>query len=108
MGGEMKSEKLARSLIIAGGLALSMGIDLTAAFAEDAGDNSGSNTLQEVTVTARRREESAQSVPVSVTALSAEALDAHSVADLQDLTSLTPGLRFGAEGGGQNTTISLR
>jgi iron complex outermembrane receptor protein len=108
----MKPKTLAESLIIAGGLAASLGIGWTTAFAADAGAEAATDTgpgaLEEITITARRREESAQSVPVSVTALSGDALQVHSATDLQSLTSLTPGLRYGAEGGGQNTTISLR
>lgn len=48
--------------------------------------------LQEIVVTARRREEKLQDVPLSVTALSAEALEQKAVRDIFDLQMATPGL----------------
>lgn len=64
-------------------------------------------TLTDIIVTARRREEKLQSVPVSVTALDAVALERSSIKDLSDLTRMAPGLRFAAEGtlGSANLTI---
>lgn len=49
-------------------------------------------TLEEIVVTARRREESLQEVPLSVTALSADALEQKAVRDIFDLQMATPGL----------------
>ena len=46
--------------------------------------------LEEITVTARKREELAQSVPVSISAFSAEQLEALKVRDLQDLSIAMP------------------
>lgn len=51
-------------------------------------------TLEEVVVTARRREENLQEVPVAVTALSAASLDAAGVVNTMDLTQAVPGLTF--------------
>jgi iron complex outermembrane recepter protein len=48
--------------------------------------------LEEVVVTARRREENLQQVPVAVTALSAESLAAAGVVSTDDLTQAVPGL----------------
>jgi iron complex outermembrane receptor protein len=67
-----------------------------------------SRTLEEIVVTARRRDETAQTVPISIGAFGPEELERRSVDSLEDLTRITPGLRFAAEGGAQNTTISLR
>ncbi|MFD2137462.1 hypothetical protein ACFSLT_23915 [Novosphingobium resinovorum] len=46
----------------------------------------------DIVVTARRREESAQTVPVSVTAFNSEMLREKAVVSTQDLTYTTPGL----------------
>jgi iron complex outermembrane receptor protein len=43
--------------------------------------------LEEIIVTARKREESIQSVPVAVTALSAAELQRSSIRDLRDITA---------------------
>lgn len=73
----------------------------TAAEASDQG-------FQDIIVTARRREENAQTVPVSVTAFSGAALEQRGVRELQDLNAVAPGLRFTAEGGKNSTTVILR
>ena len=74
---------------------------------DEAADNAVSG-IQDIIVTARRREESAQTVPVAITALSTAALETRSVRTLSDLTSATPGLRFAGEGNANNASISLR
>ena len=53
------------------------------AMAQD--DKSG---LEEIVVTAQKREQSVQDVPIAVTALSGDALAANRVTDVTDLTSL--------------------
>lgn len=64
--------------------------------------------LEEVVVTARRREETLQQVPVAVTALSRESLEKSSVQELENLTAVVPGFRFSFEGGANNVSLSLR
>jgi len=55
-----------------------------------------SGQLEEITVTARRRSESLQKTPVSVVALSTEALELRSVTNLRSLQSYVPNLTFAA------------
>src|SRR3984957_11809300 len=55
----------------------------------------GSSELEEVVVTARKREESLQSVPVSVTAITAEQLGAMAIQDPYDLQFQSAGLEMG-------------
>lgn len=62
-------------------------------------------TLDVVKVTARKREESLQDVPVAVTALSAEQLDKLAIKDLGDLQGQVPNLTIYAARG-SNTTIT--
>jgi len=50
--------------------------------------------LEEVIVTARKREERLQDVPVSVAAFSAEQLDARGIVSVRDLGTSVPGLQF--------------
>lgn len=56
-------------------------------------DNSD-NQVAEIVVTAQRRAERLQSVPIAVTAMSGEALSAKGLASTQDLAAATPGLTF--------------
>lgn len=56
------------------------------------------NNLQEVVVTAERRSEPIQNVPITITYLSAKQLTAAHIQSLGDIQSLTPGLRFDYQG----------
>lgn len=62
--------------------------------------------LEEVVVTARRREESSQDVPIAITAFSGDKLDAFGIESAQQLDRVTPGLVFGSVVG--FTTVFLR
>ncbi|MDE2219948.1 MAG: TonB-dependent receptor [Gammaproteobacteria bacterium] len=52
----------------------------------------GSGDLEEIVVTATRRSEALSKVPISVTAVNQEALDAHGMKDFQDIARFTPGV----------------
>lgn len=62
-------------------------------------------TLETVKITARKREESLQDVPVAVTALTAEQLDKLAIKDLGDLQGQVPNLTIYAARG-SNTTLT--
>jgi iron complex outermembrane receptor protein len=64
--------------------------------------------LDDIVVTARRREESAQTVPVSITALGGQALEERQVRSLGDLTNVAPGIRFVSQGGSGSMNVILR
>lgn len=65
--------------------------------------------LEEVVVTARRREESLQEIPVAVTALSDDFLRTQSIAQVQDLGIKVPSLRISMAGGSlSEPLITLR
>jgi iron complex outermembrane receptor protein len=67
----------------------------TAGFAATlAGEALAQATLDEITVTARRREESVQDIPVVVTAFTADELARRGVNELEDIAAATPGLAF--------------
>ncbi|MEM1086837.1 MAG: TonB-dependent receptor [Pseudomonadota bacterium] len=68
------------------------------AAAQTADEEAQTKRLQTVTVTAERREADLQDVPVSVTALSSDTLNAAGVTDLSSLDRLAPGLQFGQSG----------
>ena len=57
-----------------------------------------SKTLDEIMVTARRREESLQDTPVAVTALSAAALERQQIVSTTDLDKVAPNLQFHSYG----------
>ena len=57
-----------------------------------------SGALEEIVVTATRREERLQDVPISVTAFSQDKLDAEGLHSIDDLTRLSPGVAFERNG----------
>ncbi|MCB2076734.1 MAG: TonB-dependent receptor [Novosphingobium sp.] len=59
-----------------------------------------SEGLSEIIVTAQKREQSLQDVPIAVTALTGDALSANRVYDVTDLTGLAPGLTVRTAAGG--------
>ena len=62
--------------------------------------------LDTVTVTARKREETLQDVPVAVTAFTPEALDTLNIKDLGDLDSQVPNLTIYAARGSTSTVTA--
>lgn len=79
--------------------------------AEAAGDaqSTEDSGIGDIVVTARRREESLQEVPVAVTALTAEDLSARSVDGINEFSNFTPNLRVAeSQRGGSIATVSLR
>jgi outer membrane receptor protein involved in Fe transport len=67
-------------------------------------------SLEEVVVTAQRREEKLSDVPLSISAFSQERLDAQGVRSIDDVVRLTPGVTFARADArnGQAATISIR
>ena len=54
--------------------------------------------FDEVVVTARKREETAQSVPIPISALGGDQLESRNITEIADVTKLTPNLNFAAQG----------
>src|SRR5215472_672193 len=83
----------------------------SAAPAADEAPASGSGALQEIVVTATRRSESAQNVPISITAISGRTLEQAGVADKVDLGHFLAGVNVtdkGAFGGVNGSTLIIR
>jgi iron complex outermembrane receptor protein len=91
-------------LCIVGSCAASLFSHASRAAEADAADDAGP-ALQEITVTATRREESISRVPISITALSQEAIDDKGIHDFADVARYTPGVAFDT---GQTNQISIR
>ena len=64
------------------------------------------NLLEEVIVTATKREASIQEIGVAVTALGQEAIDRGGIIDISRLDTLVPGMQFGSSG--NEVRIALR
>lgn len=71
-------------------------------------DDSEDGAVGEIVVTAQRRGESIQKVPISISAFTQATLDRQGVRDIQDIVRLTPGLNFSRGGQQGLTNISIR
>src|SRR5690242_16502907 len=75
-----------------------------------AAQESGAPALDEIVVTAQRREEKLSDVPLSISAFSQENLDSRGVRNIDDIARLTPGITFTRADArnGQAASISIR
>src|SRR5690606_22141940 len=64
--------------------------------------------LEEITVTAQRRAQSLQDVPVSVTAFTGEAIERLRIRDTADYFAQTPNVSFASAGSRSRQEISIR
>jgi iron complex outermembrane receptor protein len=64
--------------------------------------------LEEVVVTAQKREQNLQDVPISITAFTGEQLHALGVQESFDIAAFTPGVHISGNLAGQNTQFSIR
>ncbi len=63
-----------------------------------AGESEGAGALEEVVVTARKREESLQETPIAISAFSAAALERQQITSTEDLDQVAPNLQFASYG----------
>jgi iron complex outermembrane receptor protein len=90
--------------LLAGGMAAA-DEQTVPAEASSATDTGRANGLQEVVVTATRHEEALSKVPISVTALTQDSMDALGIKDFQDVARFTPGVNIDTSG---TNAISIR
>ena len=64
--------------------------------------------LEEVVVTAQKREQNLQDVPIAVTAFTGEQMNAFGVQNSFDIATFTPGVHISGNLAGQNTQFSIR
>ncbi|MBD3832722.1 MAG: TonB-dependent receptor [Brevundimonas sp.] len=77
-------------------------------FAGAAAAQDGPTTIDDIIVTAQKREQNLQDVPIVVTTLSQEALNGAGVRDIKDLQILTPGMTVTSTQSEASTTARIR
>jgi len=92
-------------IVAGGGMALVSGAGATEANASDSGTPAASGALEEIVVTATRREESISKVPISITAINEDTIDKKGIKDFQDIVRFTPGVSIDTSG---TNAISIR
>ncbi|MFA4940641.1 TonB-dependent receptor [Brevundimonas sp.] len=88
---------------VLGGASVAQDAEATA----QAANTQDAATVDDIVVTARRRAESLQDVPVAVTAVSGEQLEARGALDITELARSTPSLTLNAARGSNSTLISF-
>ena len=78
------------------------------AVAQQAQQGEGGRSIETIVVTAQKREQSLQDVPIVVTAVSEQLLQDTGVKDIKDLTLLTPGLIVTSTSNESVTTARIR
>jgi outer membrane receptor protein involved in Fe transport len=97
----IKSGRITAALLASAALTLP-----TTAFGQDTEVSSGA--VEDIVVTAQRREERLQDVPVSVTALSGDTLKSQRIVNASDLASVTPNLQSVSTVGSSTPIFALR
>jgi outer membrane receptor protein involved in Fe transport len=78
------------------------------ASAQTADQDGPTATVDDIIVTAQKREQSLQDVPIVVTSLNQEALNNAGVKDIKDLQILTPGMTVTSTTSEASTTVRIR
>ena len=89
-------------------LMISTSVFAQEAAADQAAAEENTGGLEEIIVTAQKREQNLQNVPVAVTALGAEAIENARIADFSDLTRAAPSLTITQTTSSPNNAIVLR
>jgi iron complex outermembrane receptor protein len=93
-------------------LGTGMAVCPSLAMAQDAEQASGggqASGVEDIVVTAQKREQNLQVVPISITALSADTIKANRIQDVRDLSAVAPNLTVRlASGGSQQPNYSMR
>ena len=90
----LRSRGTALSLIFAIGVGVP-------ALRADTGDDSGSFEIDEIVVTARKREETLLDVPISVSSISGDLIERRGLTSVKDIASLAPGLNINSDSVGR-------
>ncbi|KHK90286.1 TonB-dependent receptor [Novosphingobium malaysiense] len=88
------------ALVLPGGNAMAQ--------SSDTRDAASNDVFDEIVVTARKRDETLQNVPVAVTAIGSESLSDNLAQDLTKLAELAPQVSVGEGGSGTGAVISIR
>ena len=99
------SKFITRLLQVSGMGAIALSIPTQVVNAQSA---SAAAMLEEVVVTARRREENLQDLPLSIQALTADALEAQGIINIEELTDFVPNVVLGDDTRANDTRLFIR
>ncbi|EZP84735.1 TonB-dependent receptor [Novosphingobium resinovorum] len=100
--------ELRRALLLTASAGLALGC-APAAFAQDSQQTtSQEGGIGDIIVTARKRQETTQDVPVAVVAISAEKMQQYDLSNLERVAAMTPSFSIGRTPSGSGATLVLR
>jgi outer membrane receptor protein involved in Fe transport len=102
MGVNIRSSTSVSALVIAAALGA------TPVLAQTAPPQDSATQIEDIIVTATKREERLIDVPVAVTAIGGQQLQNSGVSDIRELTGLAPSVQFQTPGGGADSSIRIR
>ena len=104
-----KTRRRHARLILCGATAtLAASFAASALAADNDADNTATEGLQEITVTAQRREENARDVPISLTVFSGAQIEQDNFQGVESYLSQTPNVSFTSEGTRDRKELALR
>ncbi|WP_380874162.1 TonB-dependent receptor [Sphingomonas sp. DBB INV C78] len=89
-------------------IAIAAGISATPAFAQEEAAAADTGAADDIVVTAQRRSESIQNVPISITAVTADTLKKQNVQSVEDYFALTPNVSFQSNGSRDRKDLAIR
>ncbi|MGB6230301.1 MAG: TonB-dependent receptor [Litorimonas sp.] len=102
----MKSSTSSRSAaLLAGAAAIALAVPMAASAQVDDTRQASASSIDEIIVTAQRRAENLQDVPISITAISREEILEKDISDVSRLEQVVPGLRLARSGAAQRPAI---
>ena len=101
----INSSSWVRSILLSGAAVAAL-TTVTPAFAADA--DGAETAADEIVVTARKRAEDIQSVPITISAYTADDLAQRNINSIADLGASTPGVAINSIAGGNTLTIYIR
>ncbi len=106
--GKLDSYRRCIAPAIASVAALATGLAGAQQAQTEAAKDKDAEHLEKITVTATKRSESLQTVPVAVTVISGELLEQQNINNVSTLTAQTPALNFRANASNKDTSLFIR
>jgi len=97
-----------RTIRTVGALFVALAIGMPLSYSTDTLAQTDVAAIEEITVTARQREESLADAPYTITALTADQLEMRGINQLQDVVAYTPGFFFSDNNVGKNSRSHKR
>ena len=83
-------------------------LPINAVMAQEESDDTAAGTIEEIVVTAQKREENLQDVPIHIQAFQADAFKSAQITRVEEIVNLSPTVSFSARRGFDQTSVRIR